>query len=105
MTQVFFEWDCWESFLDRFGGSLPIPALVAIWPLTSYRLAVRLDNEVPGIVVPKAIQSGLEKAGNDARTYGFDLARRLYGEAGDRSSGVYVIAPFKNPAAALEILE
>jgi homocysteine S-methyltransferase len=105
MTQVFFEWSCWERFLDRFGGKLPIPALVAIWPLTSYRLAVRLDNEVPGIVVPVEIQKGLELAGNDARSYGFDLARRLYWESGDRSSGVYVIAPFKNPAAALEILD
>jgi len=104
MTQVFFEWGCWERFLDRFGGRLPIPPLVAIWPLTSYRLAVRLDNEVPGIVVPQEVQSGLEQAGNDARKFGFDLARKLFGEARERSSGVYVIAPFKNPAAALEIL-
>lgn len=105
MTQVFFEWGCWERFLDRFGGKLPIPALVAVWPLTSYRLAVRLHNEVPGIIVPDAYQRELEAAGKGARRVGFDRARKLYGESKDRAAGVYVIAPFKNPAAALEILE
>jgi len=104
MTQVFFEWGCWERFVDRFGGSLPIPALVAIWPLTSYRLAVRLHNEVPGIVVPREVQQALEAAGKGARRVGFDLARKLYSETPDRASGVYVIAPFKKPAAALEVL-
>lgn len=104
MTQVFFEWGCWERFLDRFGGTLPIPALVAIWPLTSFRLAVRLHNEVPGIVVPDAVQDALEGAGKGARKVGFDLARKLYAESRDRSAGVYVIAPFKNPAAALDVI-
>ncbi len=104
MTQVFFEWSTWERFLDRFGGTLPIPALVAIWPLTSFRLAARLHNEVPGILVPQEVQDRLEQAGKGARQVGFDLARQMYGEAPERSQGVYVIAPFKNPAAALEIL-
>jgi len=104
MTQVFFEWGCWERFLDRFGGQLPIPALVAIWPLTSYRLAVRLHNEVPGIVVPQSVQDDLEAAGKGARGVGFDLARRLCSETPGRGQGVYVIAPFKNPSAALDVI-
>ncbi len=106
MTQVFFEWSCWERFLDLWGGALPIPVLIAVWPLTSYRLALRLHNEVPGIVVPAEVQSRLEKAGNGARAEGFDLAREIYAESRKRKEGgVYIIAPFKNPAAALEILE
>lgn len=103
MTQVFFEWDCWDRFLSRFGGPIPIPVLIAVWPLTSHRLALRVHNEVPGIVVPDAVLSRLEKAGSRARQEGFALARELLAEARRRAQGAYVIAPFKSPVTALEL--
>jgi homocysteine S-methyltransferase len=104
MTQVFFEWGAWERFLDRYGEPLPIPVMVAIWPLTSHRLALRVHHEVPGIVVPDNVLSLLERAGPRARTEGFALARELLAEARRRAQGAYVIAPFKNPITALELL-
>jgi methionine synthase / methylenetetrahydrofolate reductase (NADH) len=103
MTQVFFDWAPWERFLARLGGKLPIPTLVAVWPLTSHRLALRVHNEVPGIVVPDGVLSLLEHAGARARVEGFALAKDLLAEARRRAQGVYVIAPFKNPASALEL--
>jgi methionine synthase / methylenetetrahydrofolate reductase(NADPH) len=103
MTQVFFEWACWERFLARFGGKLPIPTLVAIWPLTSHRLALRIHHEVPGIVVPDRVLATLEKAGARARDEGFAIAREMLAEARRRAQGAYVIAPFKSPASALEL--
>jgi homocysteine S-methyltransferase len=103
MTQVFFDWECWDRFLDRFGGKLPIPALVAVWPLTSYKLALRIHHEVPGIVVPDRVLRLLEKAGARAREEGFVLAREILAEARRRAQGAYVIAPFKSPASALEL--
>ncbi|MCB9664217.1 MAG: bifunctional homocysteine S-methyltransferase/methylenetetrahydrofolate reductase [Alphaproteobacteria bacterium] len=105
MTQVFFEWGCWERFLDKLGGTCPIPVLVAIWPLTSLRLAVRLHHEVPGIVVPDSVLSRLEQAGAGARDEGFALARQMLEGARARAQGVYVIAPFKRPVNALELFE
>ncbi len=105
MTQVFFEWDCWERFLDRLGGAPPIPILVAIWPLTSYRLALRLHNEVPGIVVPERVLRLLDRAGSRARAEGFALARDMLAAARERAAGVYIIAPFKRPRAALELFD
>ncbi|HKC23807.1 MAG TPA: bifunctional homocysteine S-methyltransferase/methylenetetrahydrofolate reductase, partial [Thermoanaerobaculia bacterium] len=104
MTQVFFEWSVWERFVARLGGRVPIPVLVAVWPLTSHRLALRVHNEVPGITVPDAVLSMLERAGANARREGFALAKDLLAEARRRVEGVYVIAPFKNPASALELL-
>jgi methionine synthase / methylenetetrahydrofolate reductase (NADH) len=104
MTQVFFEWDCWDRFLARFGGPLPIPTLIAVWPLTSHRLALRVHHEVPGIVVPDRILQLLEKAGARARQEGFALAREMLTESRRRAQGVYVIAPFKSPISALELL-
>jgi methionine synthase I (cobalamin-dependent)/5,10-methylenetetrahydrofolate reductase len=103
MTQVFFEWSCWERFLDRLGGTCPIPVLVAVWPLTSLNLAVRLHHEVPGIVVPKDVLERLDAAGPHARREGFALAREMLQESRHRAAGAYVIAPFKRPTAALEL--
>jgi len=105
MTQVFFEWSCWERFLDRFGGTPPIPCLVAVWPLTSFRLAHRLHHEVPGILVPEDLLAELQAAGSGARKVGFDLGRKMLREAPDRAQGAYIIAPFKRPLAALELFE
>ena len=104
MTQVFFEWESWGRFLARYGEPLPIPVMIAIWPLTSHRLALRVHREVPGIVVPESVLSLLEKAGGRAREEGFALAKDLLAEARRRVEGVYVIAPFKSPITALELL-
>lgn len=105
MTQVFFEWGCWERFLDKLGGTCPIPVMIAVWPLTSFRLASRLHHEVPGIVLPDHVLKALEAAGPDARKVGFDLARDMLAGSRERAQGVYVIAPFKRPVAALELFE
>ena len=42
---------------------MPIPALVGLWPLTSYKQALRLNNEVPGIVIPPATLARNGKGG------------------------------------------
>ena len=53
MTQVLFDLTFLDAFLAHHGGRSPIPLLVGIWPLRSHQLAVRIHNEVPGIVVPE----------------------------------------------------
>ena len=63
MTQVLFDLSYLEAFLERLGGSCPIPLLVGIFYVRSYQLALRLHNEVPGIVVPEHVQERLSKRG------------------------------------------
>jgi methionine synthase / methylenetetrahydrofolate reductase(NADPH) len=104
MTQALFDIAYLDRFLERLGGESPIPLLVGIWPLSSYQLAFRLHNEVPGITIPAAVQERLAAAGSDARALGFELARRLLEESRSRAAGIYVIPPFKEPDAALELL-
>jgi homocysteine S-methyltransferase len=104
MTQALFDLDYVDRFLDRLGCESPIPFLVGIWPLTSFQLAFRLHNEVPGITIPDPVQERLAAAGADARSVGFELARQLAEDARSRAAGIYVIPPFKEPAAALELL-
>jgi homocysteine S-methyltransferase len=104
MTQALFDLAYLDNLLERLGGSSPIPLLVGIWPLTSYQLAARLHNEVPGITIPEAVQARLEQAGTDARALGFRLAAELIEGVRERARGIYVIPPFKEPDAALELL-
>jgi homocysteine S-methyltransferase len=104
MTQALFDLAYLDRFLERLGGSCPIPLLVGIWPLSSFQLAFRLHNEVPGITIPEPIQQRLADAGAEAKRVGFELARSLLDGARERAAGVYIIPPFKEPAAALEVL-
>lgn len=104
MTQIVFDLEHVERFVDQLGGSWPIPVLLGIFPLTSYRLALRLHNEVPGIIVPQALQDALEAAGSDAADVGFAHARELIAAARERAAGVYLVAPFRRPLRVLELL-
>ena len=105
MSQVFFSWEPWERLLDLCGGRLPLPALVAVWPLPSFKLALRLNNEVPGIVVPDELLAKLEGAGADAGRIGTERALEMLRNAPRHAAGVYLVAPFKNPAEVLHLLE
>ncbi|MFL5933383.1 MAG: bifunctional homocysteine S-methyltransferase/methylenetetrahydrofolate reductase [Gaiellaceae bacterium] len=104
MTQALFDLSYLERFEELIGG-WPVPLLLGIFYVRSYQLAVRLHNEVPGIVVPEEIQRRLEKAGANAGAEGLALARELYAQAREKVAGVYVIPPFKQPEAALELLD
>ena len=105
ITQIVFDLEIFDRFTERLGGSWPIPVLIEVFPLTSYRLALRLHNEVPGIVVPDALQEELEKAGKDAPEIGFARARELIAGARGRAAGVCLVAPFRQPLRVLELLE
>ncbi len=104
MTQVLFDLSYLDHFLERLGGSSPVPLLVGLWPLSSYQLALRVHNEVPGIVVPAPVQEALLEAGANAAAVGTRIARELYAEAREKAAGVYVVAPFRRPLAALDVL-
>jgi len=104
ITQIVFDLDFFDQFTERLGGTWPIPVLLEVFPLTSYRLALRLHNEVPGIVVPEPFQAELERAGPNAAALGFDHARELIDGARERAAGICAVAPFRQPLRVLEIL-
>jgi methionine synthase / methylenetetrahydrofolate reductase(NADPH) len=105
MTQIVFEAGQLERFLERHGGASPIPVLAGVFPLTSYRLALRLHNEVPGIIVPDSLQVALRDAGSREREVGFVHARELLAAVRDLAAGFYVVAPYRKPLSVLELLD
>jgi homocysteine S-methyltransferase len=103
MTQALFGVEVLDRFVERLGGAWPVPVLVGVWPLRSHAMALRLHNEVPGISVPEAVLSALWDAGPDAPAVGLELARELVTGTRERAAGIYVIPPFKQPLAALDL--
>jgi methionine synthase / methylenetetrahydrofolate reductase(NADPH) len=80
-----------------------VPVLVGVWPLTSYKQALRLNNEVPGITIPERTLRQMEAAGGAARDCGFALARTMLDWARTEVAGAYLIPPFKRYEEALEL--
>jgi methionine synthase / methylenetetrahydrofolate reductase(NADPH) len=104
MTQPLFDPEHWHAFLKKLGGKPPIPVLVGIWPLSSYKQALRLNNEVPGIVIPEPLLKSLEAAGSAARDRGFQCAREMLAWSRTQLAGAYLIPPFKRYEEILDIL-
>ncbi len=104
MTQPLFDPAHWHAFLKKLGGQPPIPVMVGIWPLNSYKQALRLNNEVPGIIIPEPVLKSLEAAGASARERGFEAAREMLAWARTELAGAYLIPPFKRYEEILEIL-
>ena len=104
MTQPLFDPEHWYAFLKKLGGKPAIPVLIGVWPLNSYKQALRLNNEVPGIVIPEALLKSMEAAGATARDCGFQVARDMLKWARTELAGAYLIPPFKRYEEILEIL-
>ena len=103
MTQALFDVSLLDRFLERLGGTSPVPILLGVWPLRSHAMALRLNNEVPGIIVPRPVLDALEARARRRRTSASRLARELVEAARETVGGIYVIPPFKRPEAALEL--
>ncbi|MEP6910846.1 MAG: bifunctional homocysteine S-methyltransferase/methylenetetrahydrofolate reductase [Actinomycetota bacterium] len=105
MTQILFDLEYLDRFVERLGGEWPIPVLVGIFPVWSHQLALRLHNEVPGIVVPDQVLNALRDAGAGAAEVGMEIGRALLEGSRDRAQGAYVVAPFRRPLGILDLLE
>ena len=104
MTQPLFDPEHWHAFLKKLGGKPAIPVLIGVWPLNSYKQALRLNNEVPRIMIPEPLLKSMEAAGVSARERGFEVAREMLAWARSELAGAYLIPPFKRYEEILEIL-
>jgi methionine synthase / methylenetetrahydrofolate reductase(NADPH) len=104
MTQILFDLEYMDRFVERIGGAWPIPVMVGIFPVWSHQLALRLHNEVPGIVVPEKILNDLRDAGPDAYAVGMELGRRLLEDSRAKGHGAYLVAPFRQPLGILDVI-
>jgi methionine synthase / methylenetetrahydrofolate reductase(NADPH) len=93
MTQPIYQPSDLTDFLDDF-GNCPVPILVGIMPLHSFKHAEYLHNEVPGITIPEPVRRAMEKAGEEGAQVGLQLAEELMTEIRPICSGVYIVPSF-----------
>ena len=81
--------------------------IAGVWPFASYRNALFMKNEVPGVIVPDWIMSAMEKAGDKEaqREEGIRIARQILAEISGEINGVATSAPFGNVNTALSLFE
>jgi 5,10-methylenetetrahydrofolate reductase len=93
MTQPVYEPEVLDAF-ERRVGKLPVPILVGVLPLQSFRHAEFLHNEVPGITIPQGVRDRMQAAGNAGREEGLRLSRDLLLSILDRIDGAYLMPSF-----------
>ncbi len=96
MTQPFYDAAVWFRFLERYGEP-PVPVILGLLPLKSFRHAQFLHFEVPGIEVPAETLARMEGAAaggkKTERAEGLAIARELLARVRDACAGIYVIPP------------
>jgi homocysteine S-methyltransferase len=108
VTQPVFQVEQLAKFLERarsFASRLPV--IAGIWPLTSFRNAEFMNNEVPGISVPPAVMDRMRAAdsGERARQEGLKIAQETLREIRPLVQGVQIAAPFGRYALAVEVVQ
>src|SRR5213593_435013 len=103
-TQPVYDLAELDRFLEQAGGS-PVPVIVGVLPLHSYRHAEFLHNEVPGITIPDPIRARLRDAGDGALQIGIEMAQRLVCEIRGRYAGVYLVPSFGRFEVVAEVLD
>jgi len=105
MTQPLFDTESWKVLYKRLAARSSLPVFAGVWPLASFRQAVRVNENVSGVVVPEAVLERLAEAGPREQELGFALAQEVCAELsrGGEAAGLYVVAPFKQPRQALAL--
>jgi methionine synthase / methylenetetrahydrofolate reductase(NADPH) len=105
VTQPVFDLDLLERFLARI-AHVKIPVVCGIWPLTSFRNAEFMANELR---VPVPVQfmerMRLADSGEKARQEGVAIAREMVERVRPMVQGVQLSAPFGRYQLAVEVAE
>jgi homocysteine S-methyltransferase len=105
ITQPVFDTALFERFIARI-ETMNIPVIAGIWPLTSYKNAEFMNNELPGVTVPEEIMARMRDAESSERALeeGVDIAAAILENISDLVSGVQISAPFNRYPLALEVV-
>jgi methionine synthase I (cobalamin-dependent)/5,10-methylenetetrahydrofolate reductase len=105
VTQPVFDLDLLEAFLKRI-AHVKIPVICGIWPLTSYRNAEFMVNELR-VPVPDQFMDRMRGVDNadKAREEGVAIAREMVQRVRTLVQGVQLSAPFGRYQMALDVAE
>lgn len=104
LTQPVYDAEAIYTVLQRL-GEFPVPVLMGVLPLYSFRHAEFLHNEVPGISIPTALRRRMKEAGDDGLDTGIQAARELLTAVQDYIHGAYMMPPFGRYDVVAEVAE
>lgn len=108
LTQPIYSRAPLEDFLNKYEksfGKFPLPILVGVLPLASYRHAAFLQQEVPGIHIPEEIHRRMQAAGEGGAREGIRLAIELVSQLKFLAAGIYLMPAFNHFDYAAEIID
>jgi homocysteine S-methyltransferase len=105
VTQPVFDLDLLENFLKRI-ERVKIPVICGLWPLTSFRNAEFMVNELR-VPVPESFMERMRRVDNaeKAREEGVAIAREMVVRVRGMVQGVQLSAPFGRYQMALDVAE
>jgi methionine synthase I (cobalamin-dependent)/5,10-methylenetetrahydrofolate reductase len=105
VTQPVFDLDLMEAFLKRI-EHVKIPVMCGIWPLTSYRNAEFMVNELR-VPVPDEFMERMRRVDDaeKARAEGVAIAREMVARVSRMVQGVQLSAPFGRYQMAIDVAE
>jgi homocysteine S-methyltransferase len=105
VTQPVFDLDLLENFLQRI-EHVKIPVICGLWPLTSFRNAEFMVNELR-VPVPEPFMERMRRVDNaeKAREEGVAIAREMVARVRGMVAGVQLSAPFGRYQMALDVAE
>ena len=105
VTQPVFDLALLETFLKRTEDA-KLPLIAGIWPLTSYRNAEFMVNELR-VPVPEEYMCRMKKAdtAERARAEGIAIAREMVSSVRSITKGVQLSAPFGRYDMAVQVAE
>jgi homocysteine S-methyltransferase len=105
VTQPVFDLDLLETFLKRIEHA-KIPVLCGIWPLTSFRNAEFMVNELR-VPVPEEFMERMRRVDDaeKARAEGVAIAREMVQRVAGMVQGIQLSAPFGRYQMAIDVAE
>lgn len=103
MTQIAYDAIALRTFLERLGPP-PVPIILGLMPLQSFRQAEYLKNEVPGIAPTDEVLRRMKLAGAEGRKEGVKMAQELLQEVKELVNGVYIMPSFGRWEVIAEVI-
>ena len=93
MCQPLYDMEQLTAFLDRV-GKIPVPFLLGVMPLQSYRHAEFLHNELPGVSIPDHLRERMRLAGDQGMQEGIRQSQEFLAAAQGYCDGTYLMPSF-----------
>jgi homocysteine S-methyltransferase len=104
MCQPLYDMEQLTSFLDRV-GKIPVPFLLGVMPLQSYRHAEFLHNELPGVSIPAHLRDRMRLAGEQGMQEGIRQSQEFLAAAQGYCDGTYLMPSFGRYEMVAELVK